>query len=149
MSPPICSALDISSFDPKAPPKKTEAFWAIVNANRSSEDAELDDALDLLGDHAGEGERLKAVTLDMIITNATDGLAEWLRDRKNRRAIPHRLERCGYIPVRNADAADGLFKLGGRRQTVYGRDDLSASDRLKAAAELAGRANRPAGQCSQ
>jgi Family of unknown function (DUF5906) len=37
-------ALDISSFNPKAPPKKTEAFWAIVNANRSSEDAELDDA---------------------------------------------------------------------------------------------------------
>lgn len=129
--------LDISGFDPKAPPKKTEAFWAIVNANRSSEDAELDDALDQLGDHAGLGERLKAVTLDMIIINATEGLAEWLRDRKNRRAIPHRLERCGYIPVRNADAADGLFKVKGRRQTVYGRADLSIRDRLEAATRLA------------
>jgi hypothetical protein len=129
--------LDISGFDPKAPPKKTEAFWAIVNANRSSEDAELDDALDQLGDHAGLGERLKAVTLDMIIINATEGLAEWLRDRKNRRAIPHRLERCGYIPVRNADAADGLFKVKGRRQTFYGRADLSIRDRLEAAARLA------------
>ena len=66
----------------------------------------------------------------------TDGLAEWLRDRKNRRAIPHRLERCGYIQVRNADAADGLFKIGGRRQMVYGRDDLSIRDRVEAAARL-------------
>jgi hypothetical protein len=40
--------------------------------------------------------------------------------------------------VRNADAADGLFKLRGRRQTIYGRDDLSTSDRLEAAAVLAG-----------
>ena len=134
-------ALDISSFNPKAPPKKTEAFWAIVNANRSSEDAELDDALDLLGDRTDDSERLQAVTLDMIVANATEGLAEWLGERKNRRAIPHRLERCGYVPVRNADAADGLFKLRGRRQTVYGRDDLSASDRLNAAADLVRRAN--------
>lgn len=129
--------LDISDFNSKAPPKKTEAFWAIVNANRSSEDAELDDALDQLGDHTGSGERLKAVTLDMIIINATEELAEWLRERKNRRAIPHRLERCGYIPVRNADAADGLFKVRGRRQAVYGRADLSIRDRLEAAARLA------------
>ena len=49
----------------------------------------------------------------MIIVNATEGLPTWLCDRKNRRAIPHRLEQCGYIPVRNADAVDGLFKIGG------------------------------------
>ena len=72
----------------------------------------------------------------MIIINATDGLADWLRDRKNRRGIPHRLERCGYIPVRNDDAADGLFKVKGRRQTVYGRADLSIRDRHEAAAGL-------------
>ncbi len=35
--------LDISSFDPKAPPPKTPAFWDIVDANRSPEDAELAD----------------------------------------------------------------------------------------------------------
>src|SRR6202030_3891154 len=38
--------LDISSFNPKAPPKKTEAFWAVVDAGRALEDAELDDLLD-------------------------------------------------------------------------------------------------------
>jgi uncharacterized protein DUF5906 len=40
--------LDISSFDPKAPAPKTSAFWAIVDANRAPEDAELADALDVL-----------------------------------------------------------------------------------------------------
>ena len=41
--------LDISAFDPKAPPPKTPAFWDIVDANRAPEDAELADILDKLG----------------------------------------------------------------------------------------------------
>ena len=28
-------------------------------------------------------------------------------NRKNRRAIPHRLERCGYVSVRNPESKDG------------------------------------------
>jgi len=35
--------LDIAWFDPKAPPPKTQAFWDIVSASRSPEDAELAD----------------------------------------------------------------------------------------------------------
>ena len=41
--------LDISGFNPKTPPPKTEAFWAIVNASRPPEDAELATALEALG----------------------------------------------------------------------------------------------------
>src|SRR5262249_6037965 len=51
--------LDLSTFDPKAPPPKTPAFWDIVDANRAPEDAELADALDDL-------RRPDAVTLDEI-----------------------------------------------------------------------------------
>jgi hypothetical protein len=40
------AGLDISGFDPKAPPPKTPAFWDIVDANRAPEDAELADVLD-------------------------------------------------------------------------------------------------------
>src|SRR5256885_5563179 len=42
-----------------------------------------------------------------------------LRERRNRRQIPHRLEAVGYVPVRNPDAKDGLWKVGGRRMVVY------------------------------
>jgi hypothetical protein len=41
--------LDIAWFDPKAPPPKTQAFWDIVSASPSPEDAELGDAIDALG----------------------------------------------------------------------------------------------------
>jgi hypothetical protein len=38
--------LDISGFDPKAPPPRTPAFWAIVDSHRAPEDSELADVLD-------------------------------------------------------------------------------------------------------
>lgn len=59
--------------------------------------------------------------------------AEWLKDRKNRRIVPIRLEKCGYGSVRNGDAEDGQFVIGGRRQVIYARSDLSLRDKFTAA----------------
>jgi Family of unknown function (DUF5906) len=134
-------ALDISDFNPKAPPPKTEAFWEIVNANRAPEDAELADAIDRLGAETnGELRRPEVVTIDIIASIADGDTALWIRDRKNRRIIPHRLENCGYEPVRNDDAkSDGQWKINGRRQAVYARSDLSIKDRLTAVRQLIGR----------
>ena len=39
---------DLSEFNPKAPPSKTEAFWHIVDASRAPEDSELADILEAL-----------------------------------------------------------------------------------------------------
>jgi Family of unknown function (DUF5906) len=124
------ATLDLSAFDPKAPPPKTEAFWDIVGANRTYEDAELADIIDRLGDPS-------ALTIDRIAVAADNGLADWLRDRKSRRQIPHRLEQCDYVPVRNTYAKDGLWKLNDRRQAIYAKRLLSPRDRLRAAQELA------------
>lgn len=121
--------LDLSGFDAKAPPPKTQAFWEIVDASRAPEDAEMADALDQLG-------RPAAVTLDAIAIRAPFGFKEWLRDRKNRRKIPHRMEQCGYVPVRNPDADSGLWRIGGARQTVYALRDLSMRDQIAAAQRL-------------
>jgi hypothetical protein len=46
------------------------------------------------------------------------------------------MEKCGYVPVRNDDADDGLWKIRGRRQVVYARTELSLRDRLAAARKL-------------
>ena len=122
--------LDISSFNPKAPPPKTAAFWEIVDASRSPEDAEIADALDVLGNP-------KAVTLMQIKNNTNSAeFAEWLSDRKNSRKIPHRMEACGYEPMRNSGAKDGMWKIGGKRQVIYTRQELNEHDRHKAAEEL-------------
>ena len=59
-----------------------------------------------------------------------------LRDRKTKRALPHKMERVGYVPVRNPDASDGLFKLGDRRQAVYAKRTLSPADQIRAARQI-------------
>jgi hypothetical protein len=57
-------------------------------------------------------------------------------NRKNRRAIPHRLERCGYISVRNPEAKDGFWKRQGVRQIIYAKTSLSLEERVTAARKL-------------
>ncbi len=123
-------SLDLTTFDPKAPPPKTPAFWAIVHANEAPESGELRDVLDALG-------RPAAVTAAALIEGANGvrlfDFADELKDRKNRRSMPHKLERVGYVPVRNPDAEDGLFKVAGKRQTVYASKKLSLAEQVKAA----------------
>ena len=121
--------LDISAFNPKAPPTQTAAFWDIVTANRSPEDAELADVLDRLGDP-------KAVTLSRIQSQAHGSFAEWLLDRKNRRILGHRFEACGYIAIRNDAAKDTLWKIEGARQVVYAKNSLSLAEQMTAARNL-------------
>jgi hypothetical protein len=120
-------SLDISDFDPKAPPAKTAAFWSIVDSNRASEESELADAIDQLGNP-------NALTSLQLQGKAVGtSLYEWLADRKNRRTIPYRLEQCGYVPVRNPDANDGLWKISKKRQAVYAKAALPLRDQIDAA----------------
>jgi Family of unknown function (DUF5906) len=150
--------LNLKRFDPKAPPKKTEAFWDIVNASRAPEDGELADVLDLLG----EGEqRAGVVALAQIIKTAegppaasggvaSDDFIDWLKDRRNRRNIAHRFEACGYVPVRNPDADDGLWAVRRRRMVLYGRADRTLAERITAARQLVAQPGRWAGdQCDR
>jgi len=124
------ATLDLSDFDPKAPPLKTPAFWDIVDANRAPEDAELADVLDRMGNP-------DVVTVaEVILETSDESFADWLRDRKNRRLIPHRFEQVGYVPVRNDGAGDGLWKVRGKRQVVYAKAELSLADQVRAVREM-------------
>jgi hypothetical protein len=127
--------LDISSFNPKAPPPKTAAFWDIVDANRPPEEAELADVFEKL-------ENPPAVTIAMIkatVPAGDNGIGDWIRDRRNRRAIPHRLHEAGYDPVRNPDAKDGMWKIGDARCVVYSKRDLPVQEQIRAAQKVAER----------
>ena len=121
--------LDLSGFNPKAPPPQTSAFWEIVDAGRSPDDAELADVLDSLGNP-------DAVTLRHLANSASEEFSEWLRDRKNSRQIPHRLEQCGYVAVRNEAAEDGRWVIFRKRQTVYAKRSMSIRERVVAAQGL-------------
>jgi hypothetical protein len=130
-------------FNAKAPPPQTAVFWEIVNLNRAPEDDELADAIDSLAtkhDKDGNPIRPDAITIKNI-TDAllpTDNLAfiNWLEDRKNRRAIPHRMEQCGYVSVRNSGRKDGTWLIGKTRHVIYARVELSIRDRHVAAQAL-------------
>jgi Family of unknown function (DUF5906) len=122
---------DLTDFDPKAEPPKTPAFWQIVGASTAPEDGELADTIDKLGNPG-------ALKLAQLAAVATGEAAIWLLDRKHRRAIPHRLERCGYVFVRNPDApSDGLWRVNGQRIVIYAKKTLTHKEQLRAARELA------------
>lgn len=124
---------DLSTFNAKAPPAKTETFWAIVDANRTSEDAELADVLEAC-------ENPPAVTLKQLIDKCSGTMGDlslWLKDRRNSRVIPHRMKTADYVPFRNVAAKDGLWKIHNRRQVVYVQQSLPVPERQAAAMELA------------
>ena len=134
------SKLDISGFNPHVPPAKTPAFWDMVNANTAPEDAELADVLDAAGNPL-------AITPKQLLTAAAKKpelaeTVEWLMDRRSRRALPHRLERCGYSAVRNTSVKDGRWEVDGTRQPVYAKTELTAAEKWSAATALV---NRPKG----
>jgi hypothetical protein len=58
--------------------------------------------------------------------------------------IPHRLEKCGYVPVRNEGAEDGLWKISGKRQVIYSKSAMSIRDRLNAVNKLMEKERRDA-----
>lgn len=127
--------LPLDSFDAKAPPPKTTAFWDIVSSGVAPEDAELADALDLL---TGQ----EAITIELLANTAYQaGLVEfsgWLKDRKNSRSVRHKLDEAGFVIVRNDGSADGLWRVNKRRCAVYARRELSTRDAIAAAKHLAG-----------
>jgi hypothetical protein len=123
---------DISAFDAKAPPPKTDAFLAIVDAGQAPEEPELADVLEDMGNP-------KAVTLNDIVNRAGaySEFGQWLKDRRNRRIIPHRLEACGYERVPNPEEAEGHWRVNGQRVAIYARTGMPRAERVRAARILA------------
>lgn len=128
-------SVNLTGFNSKAPPPKTDAFYAIVQANANPDDIAL----------AGittreDGSKLPVVTIETLAQAALDAedneLTCALSDPKNRRRVPHMMERAGYVPVRNPDAKDELWKIGSRRQVVYADSSLSVAERIERTREL-------------
>ena len=136
-------AYDISAFDPKASPPKTEAFWAIVETNRVRESSEFADAIEALGEvdpNSSAHVLPKAITLTQISDAAERrhnyDFVKFLEDRRNSRVIPHRMSESGYTPVRHLTRKDGLWQIGEKRYVIYAKEELSAHDRYEAAKAL-------------
>jgi hypothetical protein len=137
--------VDLSDFDPKAPPPKTDAWREIVNADQSTETTQLDDLIDYL-DTPMSDERPIVFTLKQLVAAALSGQAqgrfddalEMLQNNRQAKALSHKLSRAGYQSVQSDDEAakDGRWRVHGQRVVIYGRTDLPMKDRLGAARKL-------------
>jgi Family of unknown function (DUF5906) len=120
--------LDLSDFNPFAPPPKTPAFWSMVHLGSAPEEAELKDVIEALGNP-------DALLIQQLIASADATLAEWMHDHRNQRALSHRLTRCNYVPVQGE--SDGRWKIKGKKLTIYGKQALSPAEQQAAAKKLA------------
>jgi hypothetical protein len=126
------SGVDLSAFNPKADPPKTDAWREIVAANLAPEDSGWFDVLEALG-------KPPVVTVGQIRARATRlsmiSLTDWM-SRNQRGGIDHRFENNGYVRIANTGTKDGRWKVNGKNEVVYGRKDLSERDRFGAIAAL-------------
>jgi hypothetical protein len=137
---------DLSAFDPCALPRQTTAFFDIVAAGQAPEDAELADVIDEMErDELGQPRRPDICSLLSLAASPRAATLEWLLDRRHRRSIPHRMERCGYIACRNPDTDDGAWRINGRRQTLYAKVSLPPEQRLRAARDYVLQMEKTAG----
>lgn len=122
---------DLSTFNPKEPPPKTEHFKAIVDANTSPEDDEMTTFIDELGNPEA------LIVSDLLGHNGIpETFKAWLSDRKNARSVPHRLEQAGYVSIHNDSSKAGRWKVAGRDCMVYAKVGLDPRDRYVAAKKL-------------
>jgi hypothetical protein len=67
---------------------------------------------------------------------ATQEFRAWLGDRKNGVKIAHRMTDAGYAPIRNPEANDGQWRIGGKRRSVYGKRTVGKVDQIALAAAM-------------
>ncbi|MGY4597724.1 hypothetical protein ACVWXL_005470 [Bradyrhizobium sp. GM22.5] len=137
---------DLSAFNPKAPPPRTPAFYEIVATGIAPEEVELTDLIERMGspDALTLGQLSDKASLECDLME----FAQWIDDRDNRRAIPHKLEQCGYIRVPNPDNKQGVWTVKSwrweptskgnsiviitRKQAVYAKASLPYAEQIKA-----------------
>jgi hypothetical protein len=115
--------MDLSEFDPKAPPKKTQAFREFVDAGRSPQDTEFATALEKLG-------WPNVVSIDDIRAEASRKLLNWLNDSDHVRQIPYRFEEAGYSKILNPQRKDNCWAVNKKRTALYGLAKMSISQRI-------------------
>jgi hypothetical protein len=121
--------VDLSAFDAKAPPPKTDAWRAIVESNVDPDGVAIADAL-----VDENGIQMPIGTVDEIIAaislKGASEVAAMLRDKKNRRRIPHFLEMAEYEHFPCPNTSDGRWRISGKKQTVYAHRNLTQAQRI-------------------
>lgn len=125
--------LDLTGFDPKAKPPRTEGFDAMVAAGADMRDAPLVDLIEKMG-------RPAALTLsdvrdacDAVAIDEDGEIFATFSQASKRKHASILLAAVGYVPVSNRAAKDGLWRVDGKRQVIYGVAKSDPGGRVSAA----------------
>jgi hypothetical protein len=121
--------LDISAFNPKAPPPQTEAWRQIVGSHITPEEVKLAEAVETLG-------RPDALFLRQLTSVMSPETAQWFNERRNARLIPIRLASVGYELTSNPDNQQGYWRVGDQRVAGYSKKGLNPGQKIHALREL-------------
>jgi hypothetical protein len=130
----LLGSYDVDSFDPYAPPPKTQWFHQMVSHDAGEESDDIAQCLESLGNPA-------VLTIEDLASQASSlGLQElrsFLQERKNGKVVAHKLSALGYAKVRNPDREDGRFVASRKRLlTIYALTTTgTGSGRVDAARE--------------
>jgi len=111
---------DISDFDPKATPPKTDAWRTMVASSGNTDADDMGDALDMLKRPV----LVSASDLLKVMPEGTEARA-FLLNPGNRGKIPHRFSDCGYIKFPNQQNKSGKWSVGGAKVILYRRHDAT------------------------
>lgn len=133
--------VDISRWDCKAPPPKTNAFWEMILADTPQESGDMAEVLRQMGNpEAVTIEGLRTVSQAMGPSKAEFCEWAWGKDaNRHRRALVHRLEEAGYGATANQVAADGRWWIGSTNVTIYTLRKLPGAARYRAAQAIQSR----------
>ena len=125
------SELDISDFNPKAPRRLRHSGTLSMSIPRQKTPSSRMSSIRC------NDRRNRMRSRQSKSSRASTGTAaEWLTEPKSRRALPHRMERCGYVCVRNPNAKDGYWVVNKERQPIYAKSTLSMQEQFEAARKL-------------
>lgn len=129
----VCALLlerDLSAFNPKLPPRRTNAFRSMVETGQPTEQNDFSDALEALG-------WPDAVTFAQIAEAADGGseVALWASDSKSSWLIKKRMTANGYELIAN-EGSDVRWRVAGRKMNIYARSKLHLKEQYAAVQAL-------------
>jgi hypothetical protein len=130
----LLETYDVNSFDPKAPPPQTPAFWEISMSSKPAQVGEIEDAIEGIGNP----DLLVVADLIAMTSPTPPETVAMLQDPVNRHILPRWLEAAGYVAVPNLNAASKKWRVrayGGRKMMVYGKKTIQRNVLTKMATQ--------------
>ena len=129
---------DLSKWNFKAEPVKTQVWHAIVQASYHAVSNDLMDLLEGLGmPDVVSIDALRAEALKKSKPGEESDLLDLLTSTSNAKRISRRLNDVGYKHIANPGARDGRWKVKGKSYTMYGKHGQTAEEMLKKVGRLA------------